>query len=186
MVIGVAVLNCEQFSGRHTGELAVKFETVLADWKIPKECCHVVIRGNASNKVNAFQQAQIPSLGCALRTLQLAINDCIFDKRIVSDALAVCRRLVGIFKLSSLALQRLADIQLQLQTEILHPVQDVSTRCNSTYYMIKRLLKMKNALLVMCSETNAMQDKTLTPNMWSILENVNIMLEPIEKLTRDL
>ena len=182
-----AVLICEQFSGRHTGEMiAVKFQAALTDWKIRNESCLVVLRDNASNMVNAFQQADIPSLGCVLHTLQLAIKDCIFDQRVVSDSLAVCRRLVGHFKHSALASQRLADIQRQLQTEILRPVQDVSTRWNSSYYMVERLLRMKQALSVLCSETDGMQDKTISPNQWSILENFKVMLEPIEKLTRDL
>ena len=182
-----AVLTCEQFSGRHTGDMiAVKFQAALAEWKIPRELCLMVIRDNASNMVNAFRQADIPSLGCVLHTLQLAINDCIFDQRVVSDSLAVCRRLVGHFKHSALASQRLADIQRQLQMEILRPVQDVSTRWNSSYYMVERLLRMKHALSVLCSETDGMQDKTISPNQWSVLENVKVMLEPIEKLTRDL
>ena len=182
-----AVLNCEVFSGRHTGDMiAWKFETVLADWHIAKESCHVVLRDNASNMVRAFQHANIDSLGCALHTLQLAIHDCIFDQRVVSDALAVCRRLVGHFKHSSQASQRLADIQRELQTDVLRPVQDVSTRWNSTYLTIDRLLKIKRSVSVLCSETDGMSDKTLTPNMWSILENVKNMLEPLEKLTRDL
>lgn len=182
-----AVLNCEEFSGRHTGDMiAIKFETVLADWNIAKESCHVVLRDNASNMVRAFQHAHIASLGCSLHTLQLAIHDCIFDQRVVSDALAVCRRLVGHFKHSSQASQRLTDIQRELQSDVLRPVQDVSTRWNSTYLMIARMLKIKRSVSVLCSETDGMSDKTLTPNMWSILENVKNMLEPVEKLTRDL
>jgi len=182
-----AVLNCEEFSARHSGDMiAEKFETVLAAWNIPKESCHLVLRDNAANMVRAFQHADIPSLGCSLHTLQLAIHDCIFDQRAVSDALAVCRRLVGHFKHSALASHRLKEIQQELQCDVLRPVQDVSTRWNSTYYMVERLLKIKRSVSVFCAETEGMQDKSLTPNMWSLLENVKILLELVEKLTRDL
>jgi len=93
-----AVLNCEEFSGKHTGEnMAAKFESVLNEWNIPKESVHVVIRDNAANTVKAFECAALSSFGCSLHTLQLAINDRIFNQKSVSDALAVCRRLVGHF-----------------------------------------------------------------------------------------
>ena len=182
-----AVLCCESFSGRHTGEkIAAKFDSVLSDWGIQKEACHVVIRDNAANMVKAFQSANINSIGCSLHTFQLSIHDCIFDQRAVSDALAISRRLVGHFKHSALSSQRLADIQRDLQCEVLRPVQDVCTRWNSTYHMIERLLKIKSSISVFCSETDGMQDKTLTANMWNLLENVKNLLEPIEMLTRDL
>ena len=182
-----AVLCCESFSGRHTGEkIAAKFESVLSDWEIQREACHIVVRDNAANMVKAFQSANINSIGCSLHTFQLSIHDCILDQRSVSDALAICRRLVGHFKHSSLSSQRLADIQRDLQSEVLRPVQDVSTRWNSTYNMIARLLKIKSSISVFCSETEGMQDKTLTANMWNLLENVKNLLEPIEVLTRDL
>jgi len=93
---------------------------------------------------------------------------------------------VGHFKHSALASHRLKEIQQELQCDVLHPVQDVSTRWNSTYYMVERLLKIKRSVSVFCAETDGMQDKSLTPNMWSLLENVKILLEPVEKLTRDL
>jgi len=86
-----AVLNCEVFNGRHTSDtIALKFDSMLEDWNIPKESYQVVLRDNALNTVRAFQQIAIPSLGCALHTLHLAIHYYIFDQRVVSDALAVC------------------------------------------------------------------------------------------------
>jgi len=65
-----AVLNCEEFNGRHSGDMiAEKFGTVLTAWNIPKESCHLVLRDNAANTVRAFLHADIPSLGCSLHTL---------------------------------------------------------------------------------------------------------------------
>ena len=141
--------------------IAGKFETVLATWSIPKDSCHLVLHDNVANMVRAFQHADIPSLGCSLHILQLAIHDCIFDQRAVSDALAVCRRLVGHFKHSALASHRLKEIQQELRCDVLHPVQDVSTRRNSTYYMVERLLKIKRSVSVFCAATEGLQDKSL-------------------------
>lgn len=115
--------------------------------------------------IKAFQHADIPSIGCSLHTVQLSIHDCIFDQKMVYYTLAVSRRLGGHFKHSALASQRLVDIQQELKSNILRPVQDVSTRWNSTFYMIYRLLQIKRSVSLLCSETEGMQDKTLTPNM---------------------
>ena len=142
-----------------------------------------VMRDNAANMVKAFVDAEIPSVGCTLHTLQLAIHDCILDQRAVSDALAACRRLVGYFKHSSAASHRLTELQEELHCDVLRPIQDVSTRWNSTYYMIQRLLAMKRSLSVYCTETD--HEKAWSPNTWVLTENICHLLAPLEKLTRD-
>jgi hypothetical protein len=113
------------------------------------------------------------------------VHDCILDQRAVADALAISRRLVGHFKHSTQAAKRLADIQRDMKVEVLRPVQDVATRWNSTYYMIDRLLKIRRAISLFCSENVGMQDKTLSMNMWKLLENVKFLLEPVEQLAGD-
>ena len=179
-----AILSCEEFTGKHSGErIAAKFVSVLECWGINKPMIRTVMRDNATNMVKAFRDAEIPSVGCTLHTLQLAIHDCILDQRAVSDALAACRRLVGHFKHSSAASHRLTELQKELHCDVLRPVQDVSTRWNSTYYMIQRLLAIKRSLSVYCTETDP--DKALTANTWVLMENVCHLLAPLEKLTRD-
>ena len=77
-------------------------------------------------------------------------------------------------------------IQHELQCDKLRPVQDVSTRWNSTFYMIERLLQIKRSVTLFCAETDGMQNKTLTSNMWNLLASVKGLLEPVENLTKDL
>ena len=179
-----AILSCEEFTGKHSGErIAAKFVSVLECWGISKPKIHTVMRDNATNMLKAFRDAEIPSVGCTLHTLQLAIHDCILDQRAVSDALAACRRLVGHFKHSSAASHHLTELQKELHCDVLRPIQDVSTRWNSTYYMIQRLLAIKRSLSVYCTETD--HDKALGANTWALMENVCHLLAPVEKLTRD-
>jgi len=127
---------------------------LLACWGISKPTIRTVMCDNAANMVKAFADAEIPSVGCTLHTLQLAIHDCILDQRALSDALAGCRRLVGFFKHSSAASHRLTELQKELHSDVLRPIQDVSTRWNSTYYMLQRLPAIKRSLSVYCTKTD--------------------------------
>ena len=52
--------------------------------------------------------------------------------------------------------------------------------------MVDRLLKIKHSVTLFCAETDGMQNKTLTSNMWNLLESVKGLLEPLENLTKDL
>jgi len=52
--------------------------------------------------------------------------------------------------------------------------------------MIERLFKTKRSVTLFCAETDGMQNKTLTSNMWNLLASVKGLLEPVENLTKDL
>ena len=150
-----AVLHCARFRGRHTAaRLAGAFESMLSSWGINVTDAgrvHVVLRDNAANVKKAFADAGLPSLGCVLYTLQLCLNDCIFDQRVIADIIAVARKLVGHFKHSS-ANDRLHELLEELGLANLQPVQDVVTCWNSTFYMLKRLKELKTPIAVFCSE----------------------------------
>ena len=61
-----------------------------------------------------WQVFELPAIGCTMHTLQLDIKDCIMTQRAVIDMLARCRRIIGHFKHSYLAVKRLCSIQKQL------------------------------------------------------------------------
>ena len=87
---------------------------MLDSWAIEKTRLHVVVRDNAANMVAGIQKAELSAIGCTIHTLQLVIKDCIMTQRVVNNILARCRRIVGHFKHSHLAVERLRSIQKQL------------------------------------------------------------------------
>ena len=110
-----AVLHVMALEDSHTGMyIAEKFNDMLSDWSITKENVHLVLRDNASNMERAMKDAGIGSYGCFAHSLQLVVHDGVLSQRIVSDLLAVCRRIVGHFKWSTKALDKLRDIQQNL------------------------------------------------------------------------
>lgn len=177
-----AVLHSQEFSGSHTAAaLATAFENMFQSWNIPKEKVHVILRDNARNMVRAMQDAGFPSLGCMAHTLQLAVHEGVLSQRSVNDIIATGRRIVGHFKHSPLAYSRL---QTQLGQPIKRLQQDVSTRWNSTFYMLQSLLEQKRALGAYGADYDL--PATFTANQWGLMENMISLLEPFEELTKEI
>ncbi|XP_056455259.1 zinc finger BED domain-containing protein 4-like [Gadus chalcogrammus] len=126
----------------------------------------------------------VPSLPCMAHTLQLAVNGGALSQRSIADALAVGRRVVGHFKHSPLSCSRFEDIQKELNMPVKKLQQDVSTRWNSTYYMMQSLVEQKRALSAYAADYEL--PTTLTASQWGIMEKMITLLEPFEQLTRDI
>ncbi|KAJ8353116.1 hypothetical protein SKAU_G00206830 [Synaphobranchus kaupii] len=180
-----AVLHSQECRGSHTAAaIASAFEGMFGKWKIPKEKAHVVVRDNARNMSKAVVEFGVPSLPCMAHTLQLAVNQGVLSQRSIADVVAVGKRIVGHFKHSQLACSRLEDIQNELGMPIKRLQQDVSTRWNSTFYMIQSLVEQKRALGAYAADFDL--PVTLTAHQWGILENMIALLAPFEQLTRDI
>ena len=119
---------------------------MFGTWKIDKTRVHAVVRDNARNMTKAMMDSGLASFGCMAHTLQLAIHDGAFSQRSLTDVVAICRKIVGHFKHSPLAYSRLQAVQVQLGMKPKRLQQDVSTRWNSTFYMMESLLEQKRAL----------------------------------------
>lgn len=123
-----------------------------------------------------MKAAKVPSLGCFAHSLQLVVHEGLMSQRSVSDALANSRKIVAHFKHSQLAQSRLEDLQHEMQgagtiTPPTRLVQDVQTRWNSSFYMIKSLLKEKRPLCAYAANHNL--PATLSTNEWFAGKNSN-------------
>lgn len=180
-----AVLHSQECSGSHTAAaIASAFESMFGKWKIERERVHVVLRDNARNMAKAMMEFGVTSLPCMAHSLQLAVNDGVLSQRSVADVVAVGRRIIGHFKHSQLAYSRLADVQKELGMSVKRLQQDIATRWNSTFYMMRSLVEQKRALCAYAADFEL--PATLTANQWGIIENMITLLAPFEQLTRDL
>ena len=57
-----------------------------------------------------MRDAVITSYGCFAHSLQLVVNDGVLVQRNVNELLAICRRIVGHFKRSTVAYGKLKEI----------------------------------------------------------------------------
>lgn len=180
-----AVLHSQECSGSHTAAaIAFAFESMFGKWKIERERVHVVLRDNARNMAKAMMEFGVTSLPCMAHSLQLAVNDGVLSQRSVADVVAVGRRIIGHFKHSQLAYSRLADVQKELGMSVKRLQQDIATRWNSTFYMMRSLVEQKRALGAYAADFEL--PATLTANQWGIIENMITLLAPFEQLTRDI
>ena len=108
-------------------------------------------------------------------------HDGLLSQRVIVDLLAVCRSIVGHFKHSSVAYHKLAAIQEKLRLPKHTLKQDVSTRWNSSLYMIKSILEQKMALAAYAAENDVQQ---LTGNQLEIARKMTLVLEPVEEITQ--
>lgn len=101
-----------------------------------------------------------------------------------TDRVEMGRRLVGHFKHSQLATSRLRDIQTELGLPTKTLQQDVTTRWNSTLYMMKSLLEQKRVLGVYGADHKL--PVTFTVNQWTLIVNMITLLAPFEQLTHEV
>ncbi|KAJ3607293.1 hypothetical protein NHX12_025603 [Muraenolepis orangiensis] len=179
------ILHSQEFPGSHTAAaLVTAFENMFQTWNIPKEKVHVILRDNARNMVKAMKDAGWQSLGCMAHTLQLAVHEGVLSQRSISDIAAIGRRIVGHFKHSPLAYSRLQNVQKDLLQTPKKLQQDVATRWNSTYYMLKSLLEQKRALATYVADFDL--PDTFSASQWGLIENMLSLLEPFEELTQKI
>ncbi|KAI7799915.1 putative zinc finger BED domain-containing protein 1-like [Triplophysa rosa] len=155
---------------RHTGaNIATWLEEVVAKFNISKH-----------NWV---------SVRCAGHTLQLIVNSSLKDTSI-SKALGAARTLVEHFKRSELANTKLKEKQHQMNTPEHKLIQDVSTRWNSTYFMVERLLEQRWPITATLSDPEVTPRGKhyfdLKPDQWSLLEELTQGLQPFQCATEFL
>lgn len=178
------VLQISPFEGSHTGQaIGDKLSSLLEDWNIPISKVHAIVSDNGANVKAGLRLADLPGVGCTIHTLQLVVQKALKGQRTIIDLLSRCRRIAGHFKHSSLANDKLKIIQ-QTYNVVQHMIyQDVSTRWDSTYTMIERILEQKRALVAYDSEYGLPDH--LSANEWSLIGKLVAMLEPFQRTTKD-
>lgn len=183
-----ALLSLKSVPGSHTGEVikSVLLKS-MTDWKIPEAKRFLMVRDNASAMAKATELMKIASQPCFIHTLQLEVGDGLKEQRAVIDVLAVGRAMVGHFRYSSLATSKLERKNKVEQLGVkpgneLRVIQDVTTRWNSSFYMLERLLKLKSALTLYAVENDAL--KVFTTNQWDLANKLVTTLLPFEEKTR--
>ena len=103
-----------------------------------------------------------------IHTIQLCIHDSILSQQSVKEILTCCRRLVTHFHHSLTA--KLEAIQEQLGTNKHMLIQDATTRWNSSYNMIERMLGQRVPLATYTAD-HATQS-ILNSFQWGLLDKV--------------
>ena len=189
-----AIVGACHMEGSHTGaNIATLITTELKKWSIITAATntttatsrvHVFLRDNGKNMVTGLRDAGVLSLSCLSHTFQLSVNRGLKSQRAVMDLTAIGRSIVGHFSHSVKAKDKLKEIQSTIPNMPAHNLlQDVSTRWNSTYYMLERLVEQKKSLVLYAADTTI---DLPTNAQWTLMERVVALLAPIERATRDV
>ncbi|XP_065323078.1 zinc finger BED domain-containing protein 4-like [Gordionus sp. m RMFG-2023] len=179
------VLNVKTFNESHTAiNIAQILEEIINYWGIKKNKIHLIIRDNAPNITLAMKNGKFQSVSCFAHSLQLVAQAAILSQRSIIDMLARVRKIVGHFKHSSIAQNCLKEIQIRLSLAQHKLIQDVPTRWDSTYYMLERLIEQKRAVQLFIIDNPNLGNLSLYE--WELAERVIDVLEPIQRVTKEI
>ena len=126
------------------------------------------------------------SISCAAHKLQLCVNGALNSQQSIARAVGA-RKLVGHFRHSALATGALKKRQVQMNLPEKKLKQEISTRWNSTFYMIQRLLESRWPVVAFLSDESVTKRSDrfldLRSEQWDLLQELANVLEPIEIAT---
>ena len=195
------VLATRIIDGRHTAVNIVQhLRTVVKEFlPLDKICC--VVHDEAANMVASGRQLhddlKCESVVCAAHMLQTCLRHSFDSSQQIQKLLSLARKLVGHFHHSTLATEALCAHQAAhsdgssssaVEQRPVKVIQDVSTRWNSVFYMLQRLVRLKLPIMAV------LEDDSVTPKpehralllkdkMWILAEDLVKVLTPAERAT---
>lgn len=180
-----AAISCVKFDDIHTAEnINLKFNIIIDEWNININKCFAIVHDNAANAKKAFGSGLILQTFCFSHTLQLVIKDAFRNNKLITDLFNKVRRIITHFKSSFTSAQKLRKIQEKIKKPHLRLIQDIVTRWNSSYYMIKRFLLMKDEIVIFLAENTL--DIIVNAHEWFIIEELIKLLGPFEQITNEI
>ena len=178
------MLSCWRFDESHIADnICANILSHIQSWEIEEKIVSVV-RDNAANSIAGMRLANIQSLSCLAHSLQLIIKDGLLLQPSVQLLLSVGRSIVRHYHRSNTAFQIFKKIQLQLGLPEHWLIQDVSTRWNRSFYMLKRLVEQKKAITA--ANTECHPPTELRAQQWILAEKVIKILQIFEEATREV
>lgn len=116
---------------------------------------------------------------CFAHTINLIVKQAL---KPIQDVVAKVKAIVEYVHRSTVASERLRATQLQMGLEPLKMKQDVTTRWNSTFYMLQRVLDRKDAIISTLALMNPSLT-TLTFAEWDVVKDACDILKPFEEVT---
>ena len=169
----------------HTAHnLAEELKKIAREWEITEKIC-CIITDNAANIVAAINLLAWCHLPCFSHTLNLIVQDSLKTVNGLVSLQQKCKDIVSYFHRSSKATEKLLSIQSQANTstKALKLKQDVETRWNSTFYMMERLLKLREAVTTALCLSGK---NDLTNSEFDSMQQIVTVLGAFEKATREM
>ncbi|KAK0140929.1 Zinc finger BED domain-containing protein 1 [Merluccius polli] len=136
------LLGVQAFPQSHTAENIARVKaSLMEEWGITNKVTCMVTDG-APNMVACVRELKLRHHICIAHTLNLIVKKALDQNPVFSGIRAKARKLVGFFRSSTTAKEKLTQVQLHLGMAKLKLMQEVETRWNSTYLMLQRLVEL--------------------------------------------
>ncbi|XP_037637100.1 zinc finger BED domain-containing protein 4-like [Sebastes umbrosus] len=137
------MLGVLKFPLTHTAEnLACVKASLMEEWGITNKVTCLVTDG-AANMIACGRELRLRHTICIAHTLNLIVKKALELTPVLSDIRAKARKLVGYFRSSTTAKEKLAQVQQDMGRPKLKLLQEVDTRWNSTFHMLHRLVELR-------------------------------------------
>ena len=179
------LLDCFELTDNHTAAyLAHELQRIVNEWAISDKIVACVTDGAANIKKAVSDILHWNHLSCFAHILNLIVRNAIQQPQI-QDVIKKVKCITEYTRRSTVASAKLREMQLQMGQPQLRPKQDVATRWNSTYYMLKRIMEVKEPLISTLALVNP-QLQTLSLEEWGIVKEACEVLKPFEEVTVEL
>ncbi|CAH1114768.1 unnamed protein product [Psylliodes chrysocephalus] len=181
-----AVLKTTQLMGSHTGaQISDAITNILTEWNV-KDKVVTILSDSGSNMLNAAALLQIRHIPCFAHVLNLLVHDILKDEdECLKSVLKHCKEIVAHFKHSTLSSDKLKEKQKAANLKTLKLIQDTPIRWNSTFFMIRRILEIRQPLTLAISECDK-APLPLNASEMLLLEDLCNILKPFDEATKEI
>ena len=170
-----------EFPDSHTGvNISEELKAISDEWGLAHDNLSAATTDNGTNIVSAMELFN----GAECHALVIHYN---CQLKLCSSYLRFprCRQLVGHFNRSAKSNYLLKEKQIDLHYKQLALIQDVSTRWNSAFYMVERILSQQQPLCAALSELHK-GDMMPSDAEFSTLEAFIKVMKPLVIITEDI
>nr|XP_054590355.1 zinc finger BED domain-containing protein 4-like [Nothobranchius furzeri] len=180
-----SVLGVQHFPQKHTAEnMATVKRSLMEEWGIAGKV-RCLVTDAAANMIACARMLQVRQTICIAHSINLIVRKSCDQISTLTELRNKARQIVTYFRSSTMAKEKLTQMQQQLGTPLHKLINEVPTRWNSTYHMLERLTEQKEAVWV--SLASLKTDLTpLTPEEFEIIEEMLRVLAPFYQATREL
>ncbi|XP_035211191.1 zinc finger BED domain-containing protein 4-like [Stegodyphus dumicola] len=178
------LIDCSIFDERHSAKNIAENIIHICQPYFPMEKVSLIVTDNAKNMINAVDsELKLKHLGCIAHSLNLAVTNSLNE---VNDLLTKIRDIVIVYRRSNIAAKNLRKYLCSSEErKDLKVILDVKTRWNSTFYMVKRFLELKDAIRSTMGLMNDPPEALDVPE-WESVQHLCDVLKPFEKVTCEL
>ncbi|XP_043069901.2 E3 SUMO-protein ligase ZBED1-like [Drosophila bipectinata] len=162
----------------HNAEnIAASVRNVLSKWNLETKV-NAIVTDNASAMIKSCEILQKRHFPCFAHCLNLVVQDCL-EENSIKHVLTKCKKIVKFFKCSTIAYEKFKQAQGDNAYSL---IQEVSTRWNSAFKMVERILATKEFLSPVLLSLSRAPDP-LTADDIELLEDIQTILAPFDYVT---